>query len=387
MVHLLRRLVTRSISRSNHAYPVDATYSSLAQSFASFISNVARCQICAKLAVAVCRRFRDGNVFPPPLGSFLAFQNFLGGVYVACGDLSGDTIPDIIAARGGLAKPEVRVFHGVMAAPLPPPLGSFLAFNQNFLVGVRVAACDLNQAGRTDIIAGRGPGAQPEVRTFDGVSGTPFPPPLGSFLAFGASFKGGVYVACSPSDTGGGGPPPVDTPPAVTSTTPINGATGVTTNSNLTIAFNEPVTVAGDWFQVSCPTSGIRNVTNANTVVTGGPTTFTINPNADFAPGEICTTTVFAAQITDVDAIDPPDNMAADFTFGFTTDAAPTVSSTVPTAGATGVAVNTNITVNFSESVAITATTFGLECPAGTPVPFAVSPLPPGNTGSYTLDP
>jgi hypothetical protein len=43
--------------------------------------------------------------------------------------------------------------------------------------------------------------------------------------------------------------------------------------------------------------------------------------------------------------------------------------------------------VNFSESVATTNSTFGLECPAGTPVPFVVSPVPPGNTGSFTLNP
>ena len=210
---------------------------------------------------------------------------------------------------------------------------------------------------------------------------------MGSFLAFGATFKGGVYVACSPNDSGGG-PPPVDTAPAVTSTIPTNGATGVTTNSNLTITFSEPVAVTGDWFQISCPTSGPRNVTLANTVVTGGPTTWTINPNTDFAPNEICSTTVVAAQVTDVDSNDPPDNMAADFPFGFTTDAAPTVSSTVPPNGATGVAVDSNITVNFSESVATTASTFGLECPAGTPVlGFVVSPPPPGNTTQFHAGP
>ncbi len=117
---------------------------------------------------------------------------------------------------------------------------------------------------------------------------------------------------------------------------------------------NEDVNVAGDWFQMNCPTSGVRNVADA--VVSCGPTTFTIDPATDFAPGEICTTTVFAAQITDLDTIDPPDNMADDFTFNFTTDAA-----------------------------AITASTFALECPAGTQVPFAVSPAPPGS--SFMLNP
>ena len=43
--------------------------------------------------------------------------------------------------------------------------------------------------------------------------------------------------------------------------------------------------------------------------------------------------------------------------------------------------------MNFSESVTTTASTFGLECPAGTPIPFVVSPAPPGNTTSYTLNP
>ncbi len=53
---------------TNYAYPVDATYSSLAQSVASFISKVVRCPIRAKLAVAVCRRFRERcwNSIEPP---------------------------------------------------------------------------------------------------------------------------------------------------------------------------------------------------------------------------------------------------------------------------------------------------------------------------------
>ena len=46
-------------------------------------------------------------------------------------------------------------------------------------------------------------------------------------------------------------------------------------------------------------------------VSTADNTTFTIDPTADFASGELCTTTVFAGQVADQDAIDPPDAMTA----------------------------------------------------------------------------
>ena len=50
--------------------------------------------------------------------------------------------------------------------------------------------------------------------------------------------------------------------------------------------------------------------------MSGGPTSFTLDPDVDFADGESCTVTVFAANVTDQD--DTPDNMAADFVFSFT---------------------------------------------------------------------
>ena len=76
----------------------------------------------------------------------------------------------------------------------------------------------------------------------------------------------------------------MDVAPTVNATTPTNGATQVANNTNVTITFSEPVDVTGNWFQIVGATSGTRNV--ADTVVTGGPTTFTINPNVDFANGE-----------------------------------------------------------------------------------------------------
>jgi subtilisin-like proprotein convertase family protein len=121
--------------------------------------------------------------------------------------------------------------------------------------------------------------------------------------------------------------PVADTAPSVSSTTPTNNAIGQPRNTNIVINFSEPVNVTGNWFQIVCASSGTRNV--ADTVVTGGPSSFTINPNVDFATGEICTTTVFAAQVTDVDVVDPPDNMATNFVFSFITATFPAFTSEV----------------------------------------------------------
>jgi uncharacterized repeat protein (TIGR01451 family) len=177
----------------------------------------------------------------------------------------------------------------------------------------------------------------------------------------------------------------MDAAPIVTATTPISGATDVATSSNITVTFSEPVNVTGNWFQIVCATSGTRNV--AATVVTGGPTTFTINPNVDFTQNELCTVTVFAAQVADQDSNDPPDNMAANYVFSYTIDAAPTVSATSPVSGATNVAANANIQITFSENVNVTASAFTIQCPTGSPIAYTLSPAVPGGTNLFTLDP
>jgi len=172
--------------------------------------------------------------------------------------------------------------------------------------------------------------------------------------------------------------------PSVTANTPADNAANVGIQSNLAITFSEPVTLSGNWLRVVCTVSGTRNV--SDTSVTGGPTTSTVNPNADFTPGESCTATVFAAQVADQDALDPPDEMAANHAFTFTTEAAPTVTETVPNNGATDVAITSNITVTFSEPVTVTAASFTVECPAGTPFAggFAVSG---SGTATATINP
>ena len=109
-----------------------------------------------------------------------------------------------------------------------------------------------------------------------------------------------------------------DTAPSVASTTPANNASDVAVGANVSLTFSEPVDVHGTWFSISCGSSGAHAAT-----VSGGPTTFSLDPDTDFAAGENCTVTVLASEVTDQDTNDPPDSMAADYVFSFSTETAP----------------------------------------------------------------
>ena len=107
--------------------------------------------------------------------------------------------------------------------------------------------------------------------------------------------------------------PVEDAAPEVSSTYPVDGATDFPITANLNVTFSEPVDLAGTWFDLTCSTSGAVSAT-----VTGGPSSFTLDPAVNLVGGETCTLTLYAANITDQDANDPPDNMVLDFTVGFT---------------------------------------------------------------------
>jgi predicted extracellular nuclease len=110
----------------------------------------------------------------------------------------------------------------------------------------------------------------------------------------------------------------VESAPSVTGTTPSNGATGVPRDASITINFSEQVNVSGNWYAISCGTSGSHAATQS-----GGQRSYTLDPDADFAFSETCTVTVYATQVSDVDLLDPPDNMTSDYSFSFTSEAPP----------------------------------------------------------------
>jgi hypothetical protein len=121
-------------------------------------------------------------------------------------------------------------------------------------------------------------------------------------------------------------------------------------------------------------------------VVSGGPKTYTLDPVSDFAGADSCTVTILAAQVSDQDLNDPPDNMVANYSWSFVTlvpDTAPTVISTTPAHGAMYVTLNSNITVKFSEPVNVGGSWFTLVCSTtgshaasvtGGPVTFTLNP-------------
>jgi predicted extracellular nuclease len=106
----------------------------------------------------------------------------------------------------------------------------------------------------------------------------------------------------------------VDLPPTVKTTEPSSGSTTLAVNGDLSVTFSEPVTAGAGAFSLSCATSGDHALD-----VTGGPTTFTLNPLADLAAAEACTLTVRGADVADQDGTTDP--MASDFTLSFTTAA------------------------------------------------------------------
>jgi fibronectin-binding autotransporter adhesin len=122
---------------------------------------------------------------------------YVGGAFVAAGDVTGDGLADIVTGAGAGGTPHVRAFDGVSGEQIAGPLGSFHAYPSDFSGGVRVAAGDLNGDGRAEVITGAGAGGGPHLRVFDGASATEVSG-LGLF-AFDPPFGSGIFVAGPPA--------------------------------------------------------------------------------------------------------------------------------------------------------------------------------------------
>lgn len=173
--------------------------------------------------------------------------------------------------------------------------------------------------------------------------------------------------------------PSVDVPPTVSSSAPNSASAAIAVNSNLVINFSEAVTVSGSWFTIQCATSGAHTA-----VVSGGPSSYTLNPDTDFAFGEACVWTTIAANVSDQDGT--PNVMATNYVVNFNAvqDVAPSVATISPANSASNVQLNANITVNFDEPVSVTGAWYQLNCSvSGNNLAATVT----GGPQSYVVDP
>ena len=229
-----------------------------------------------------------------------------------------------IAAGGYYLVQEAAGTGGTVNLPTPDATGSIAMSGTNGKVVLVASSATLSGAcpsGLIDVV-GYGPTASCSETT---------PTPLTSNTTAAVRLNNGCtdtdnnsadFAIAAPTprnsasaaDTCG-----ADNAPSVASTVPTSGATGVSTGATITVSFSEPVNVTDPWYTISCPISG-----NHSATVSGGPTSFTLDPILDFAAGETCSVSIAAASVSDQDALDPPDNMAANAGFTFTTMAPPT---------------------------------------------------------------
>ena len=134
----------------------------------------------------------DGNTLAV-ISSFYAYaEQFLGGVRVAAGDVDGNGKAEVVTGTGPGSAPNVCVFNGTTGATQQ----SFYAYAPEYLGGINVAAGDVTGDGKADIITGSGVGVSPHVVVFDSATAQA----IYSFYAYLPQFKGGVNVGAGDVD-------------------------------------------------------------------------------------------------------------------------------------------------------------------------------------------
>lgn len=97
-------------------------------------------------------------------------------------------------------------------------------------------------------------------------------------------------------------------PPAVTSTNPVQGATGFPAAGDLSVGFSESVTLASGAFTLVCGTSGNVPLSHASS-----GSAFLVSTNTALHGGESCSFHVVASKVTDAGGTHPAQDTAIDF--------------------------------------------------------------------------
>jgi|GEM_PF-4601249 len=144
--------------------------------------------------IAVLVRVFDGTT-GQVVQEFLAFESsFIGGAYVAVGDIDGDGYADIVVTPDEGGGPRVRVFSGFDSSVMADFLG---IEDKNFRGGARVALADMDGDGYPDLQVGAGFGGGPRVAFFDGrsLAGGKAVHMIPDFFVFEQTLRNGVYLS------------------------------------------------------------------------------------------------------------------------------------------------------------------------------------------------
>ena len=172
------------------------------------------------------------------------------------------------------------------------------------------------------------------------------------------------------------------TPPEMSSTSPAKDAVDIAINTKISVTFSEDMnvsTINGSAFTVSNTEGTVRYDSPSRT--------------AFFSPsGELNKETDYMVTVTSAVKDVAGNNMASDYTYSFTTGAEadttrPEVDSTSPAKDAVDIALNTNISVTFSEDMdvsTINETTFIISDADDNNIEGTVSYDPTSKTASFT---
>lgn len=176
-----------------------------------------------------------------------------------------------------------------------------------------------------------------------------------------------------------------DTPPVVIATLPANGATGVLLNQPLIATFSSTMNCSTLYSPAkSFTVTGPGGTSVVGTVsCTGNGAIFT--PANPLTPNSLYVATITTAA-TDLQGVSLAGNYSWTFRTG-TAATAPSVVSTNPVNGATGVPTNQTVAATFSEAMnpaTINGTTFTLTAPGGVVVPGTVVYAVSGSAAIFT---
>ncbi|MCX6743268.1 MAG: FG-GAP-like repeat-containing protein, partial [Candidatus Parcubacteria bacterium] len=128
-------------------------------------------------------------------GFYAYAKTYLGGVNVAAGSTTGNGQKEIVTGAGYMGGPQVRIFdkNGKVLS------GGFFAYGKDFRGGVNVACGDIDGNGIDEIVTGAGYGGSSHVRYFN----SKFQPLSPGFWAFGKDSKTGARVFLNDLDGDG----------------------------------------------------------------------------------------------------------------------------------------------------------------------------------------